>query len=53
MALKSIDAEHVAEELIPLFARVEVPREILTDQGSNFTSRPTGGAISTLTCDAD
>ncbi|KAL5516832.1 hypothetical protein EMCRGX_G002255 [Ephydatia muelleri] len=39
VALKSIDAEHVAEELIPLFARVGVPREILTDQGSNFTSR--------------
>ena len=39
VALKSIDVEHVAEELIPLFARVGVPREILTDQGSNFTSR--------------
>ena len=39
VALKSIDAEHVAEELIPLFARVGVPKEILTDQGSNFTSR--------------
>ena len=36
--LKSIDVEHVAEELIKLFARVGVPQEILTDQGSNFTS---------------
>jgi hypothetical protein len=37
--LKSIDAEHVAEELIKVFARVGVPKEILTDQGSNFTSQ--------------
>ena len=37
--LRSIDAEHIAEELIKVFARVGVPREILTDQGSNFTSR--------------
>ena len=37
--LRSIDAEHVAEELIKLFARVGIPREILTDQGSNFMSQ--------------
>ena len=37
--LKSIDAESVAEELIKVFARMGVPREILTDQGSNFTSQ--------------
>ena len=37
--LKSIDAEHVAEELMKVFARVGVPQEILTDQGSNFTSQ--------------
>ena len=37
--LRSIDAEHIAEELIKVFARVGVPREILTDQGSNFTSQ--------------
>ena len=37
--LRSIDAEHVAEELMTLFSRVGVPREILTDQGSNFTSK--------------
>ena len=37
MPLKSIDAEHVAEELMALFSRVGVPREILTDQGTNFT----------------
>ena len=37
--LRHIDAEHVAEELVTVFARVGVPREILTDQGSNFTSQ--------------
>ena len=39
IALRSIDAEHIAEELIKLFSRVGVPMEILTDQGSNFTSQ--------------
>ena len=37
--LKSIDAGHVAEELMVLFSRAGVPKEILTDQGSNFTSQ--------------
>ena len=37
--LKTIDAEHVAEESVKLFARVGVPKEILTDQGTNFTSQ--------------
>ena len=37
--LKSIDASHVAEELVKLFARVGIPEEILTDQGTNFTSQ--------------
>ena len=36
---RHIDAEHVAEELVTVFARVGVPREILKDQGSNFTSQ--------------
>ena len=36
--LKSIDAENVAEELVRMFARVGIPGEILTDQGSNFNS---------------
>ena len=35
--MRSIDAEHVAE-LFRMFARVGLPREILTDQGTNFTS---------------
>ena len=34
-----IDAEHTAEELIKVFSRVGVPKEILTDQSSNFTSQ--------------
>ena len=38
MAIHSIEAERIAEELIKLFARVGIPEEILTDQGSNFTS---------------
>ena len=37
--LRSVDAEHVAEEIIKIFARVGVPEEILTDQGSNFMSK--------------
>ena len=37
--MRSIDAEHIAEELIKVFARVGIPSEILTDQGSNFTSK--------------
>ena len=39
VALRSIDAENVAEELVRMFARVGIPQEILTDQGSNFTSQ--------------
>ena len=38
VAMRSVDAEHVAEELVRLFSRVGIPREILTDQGTNFTS---------------
>ena len=37
--LRSTDAVHVAEELVQMFTRVGVPQEILTDQGSNFTSQ--------------
>ena len=35
----STDASHIAEELIGVFARAGIPSEILTDQGSNFTSQ--------------
>ena len=39
VAMRSVDAEHVAEELVTVFSRLGVHREISTDQGSNFTSR--------------
>ncbi len=37
--MKQVDAASVAEELLRIFARVGVPEEILTDQGTNFTSQ--------------
>ena len=37
--LRTIDAECVAAEIVKIFARVGIPKEILTDQGSNFTSK--------------
>ena len=37
--LGTIDTEHIAEQLIGVFTRVGVSQEILTDQGSNFTSQ--------------
>ena len=36
--LRLMDAASIAEELVHLFSRVGIPREILTDQGTNFTS---------------
>ena len=39
VALCTIDANAVAEELLSFFACVGVPEEILTDQGTNFTSQ--------------
>ena len=36
LALKSMEAVHVAEQLWKTLSRVVVPREILTYQGSNF-----------------
>jgi len=38
-ALKTIDTVTVANTLIEFFSRVGVPRVILTDQGTNFTSK--------------
>ena len=43
MAMRSVEAERVAEELVTLFARLGIPKEILTDQGTNFTSMLRGG----------
>ena len=39
VALRNIDANTIAEELMSFFSRVGVPEEILTDQGTNFTSQ--------------
>ena len=36
--LPSIEAERIAKELIKIFSRVGIPKEILTDQGTNFMS---------------
>ena len=38
MAMRSVEAEWVAEELVTSFERVGIPKEILTDQGTNFMS---------------
>lgn len=38
VALSGIETERVAEALVDVFSRVGVPREILTDQGTQFTS---------------
>ena len=37
--MRTTDANAVAEELLAFFSRVGVPEEILTDQGTNFTSQ--------------
>ncbi|XP_044860608.1 uncharacterized protein LOC123363556 [Mauremys mutica] len=37
--LRSITARTIAAELLKIFARVGLPREVLTDQGTNFTSK--------------
>ncbi|PJE77626.1 hypothetical protein CI610_03449 [invertebrate metagenome] len=38
-ALKNVDAQTIADTLVELFSRVGVPHVILTDQGTNFTSK--------------
>ncbi len=40
--LRDTTAPKIAEVLIELFARFEIPEEILTDQGTNFTSKLLG-----------
>ena len=39
MALRKVDAGSVADHLMQLFARVGIPKEILSDQGTNFMSQ--------------
>ncbi|XP_075737410.1 uncharacterized protein LOC119162224 [Rhipicephalus microplus] len=38
VALPSVETERVAEALVEMFSRVGVPREVLSDRGTNFTS---------------
>lgn len=38
VALRNIDTETVAEALVGMFSRVGIPKEILTDMGTQFTS---------------
>ena len=38
IALKTISAEAVADALIEIFSRVGIPDEVLSDQGTQFTS---------------
>lgn len=38
VALKGIETEMVAEALVDIFCRTGVPKEMLTDMGSQFTS---------------
>ena len=38
IALPSTEASRIATELMAVFARVGIPEEILTDQGTNFMS---------------
>ena len=39
MAMRRIEAGVVAEKLMELFSRVGIPKEILSDQGTNFMSQ--------------
>ena len=39
VALPSIDTERVVEALVEIFCRIGVPHEMLTDMGSQFTSK--------------
>ena len=38
MPLKSIEAERVAEELLNIYSRVGFPKEVMSDQGTQFTA---------------
>jgi len=38
VALQNIDTTSVAEALVNIFSRVGIPREVLSDRGTQFTS---------------
>ncbi len=40
--LRSINTPRIIQALVQLFSRVGIPEEVLTDQGTNFTSRLMG-----------
>ena len=40
--LQSINTQKLISALVQLFSRAGIPEEILTDQGTNFTSRLMG-----------
>ncbi|XP_062607411.1 uncharacterized protein LOC134269206 [Saccostrea cucullata] len=42
VALKGIETERVAEALVDIFCRIGVPKEMLTDMGTQFTSELMG-----------
>lgn len=46
--LRNVKARQIANCLIQLFSRVGIPKEVLTDQGTNFTSKTLKQAYSLL-----
>ena len=48
--LRNTDAEHIAEELMKVFSRVGVPREIATDQGVNHVKTRRCEGLGTSQC---
>ena len=46
--LKNVDAEATSEAITEVFTRFGIPREVLTDQGSNFMSELLGEVFSLL-----
>lgn len=46
--MRSISVAKIAEEIVKWFARVGIPQEILTDQGTNFMSGILRGVCMTL-----
>ena len=39
VAMRTMTAKRVAEELLKIFARLGIPQQVLSDQGSNFMSK--------------
>ena len=48
--LKSLTAKAVCDALLDLFVNVGVPKVIISDQGTNFTSQLTREMLSCLGC---